>query len=487
MATRLSQHAIPSSSVPFVRATDSGLSTTTRLIFYFSYYALNVCFAAELFSVLLTLPVFIICCWNISRIRSRYATVNDMVWLVFYMYFVIATCQTLRSGYFDRSGPVSGLFFENSEIMTAELVVFLFLLVASITTVVVTKYFPFETREVSYELSNRNLPLLLSLSVISFLMFVFFMNGLDNVLADRYSRESPAEITPVATAFLALQSISCVMAFVCMKGKPLTPIAGRVVGFGSCLLILLLLVVSQNPYNAARFFLLIAYLPICFVLCSGKIRVSIFYLVAMTGLLIVMPILNFTGRFGMAIGEALQQINISEYVFKVPYIDVFDMLVYEVRYLHMTGLFWGGKVLGVLLFFIPRAIWTAKETLIAKDMGAQLVDLKAAGTDNLSLFFAGEFYADWGLLGVAIGAFVVALVLTVFGLRRKVMVNGLDPRSFIVMAAVPIIIRGPIAAVIMLPFLEVVFLAILTRLLCRRTGADCSRDSARRSERAFTR
>jgi oligosaccharide repeat unit polymerase len=479
MAMSLSQHAVPESSPPFSRAAATGFPATIRLVFYVGYYALNACFAAEVFSVLLTLPVFIICCLNISRIRSRYATVQDMIWLVIYMYFVIATCQSLRSGYFDSSGPVSGLHFEDFEIITAELVVFMFLLVASITTIVVEKYSQAEHKEKNCDLSDRYLLLVVLLSVISFLMFVYFMNGLDNVLADRYSRDSPPEITPIPTAFLALQSTACLLACVCLKRKPWASVASWLVSISLCVLAVILLVVAQNPYNSARFILLMTYMPIFLVLCSGKIRVSIFYLVAMTGLLVFMPILNFTGKFGMSVSDALQQINISENIFKVPYVDVFDMLVYEVRYLHSTGLFWGGKTLGIILFVIPRAIWTGKETLIAKDMGAELVDLKAAGTDNLSLFFAGEFYADWGLLGVAIGAFVVAFLLTIFGLRRKTLINGLDLRSFIVIASAPIIIRGPIAAVIPLPFLEMVFLAILTRLLCRRTDPHDQRELAR--------
>jgi hypothetical protein len=471
MAMRLSQYAVLGYPAPVFQATDSGFSATTRLAFYISYYVLNVCFAAELFSVLLTLPVFIICCFGVSRIRSSYATVQDMAWLVIYMFFVVATCQTLRSGYFDGESPVNGLYFENYELITAEFIVLLFLLVTSVTTIVVMRYYQVQRAE-SYDLGDRGFFFLITLSVFSFVMFVIFMNGLDNVLADRYSRVSPEELTPIATACLALQSIACLLACVCMKGKPRSPFGSWFLKFWLCVLSVVLLLVAQNPYNSARFMLLITYVPILLVLCSGRIRVSMFYPAALAGLLVLMPILNFTSRFGMSISAALEQINISEYIFKVPYLDVFDTLVYEVRYMQSTELFWGGKTLGALLFFVPRAIWTGKETLIGKDMGAQLVDLKAAGTDNLSLFFAGEFYADWGLLGVAIGAFVVALLLTIFGLKRKITVNGLDLRSFIVMAAAPIIIRGPIAAVIMIPFLELVFLAALTRLLCRRTAAD---------------
>jgi hypothetical protein len=445
------------------------LSAATRLIFYLAYYLLNVCLTAEVYSVMLTLPVFILCCLNISRIRNDYATAQDMIWLVVYMFFVVAPLQTLRSGYFDGENPVIGLYFENSEIVTAEVIVFLFLLVATITTAVVTKYYPAE--DVDYELSARHLPLLASLSIFSFLTFVFFMNGFANALAARYSRDIPETVTPIATSALALQSISCLLGCISLKRMPRTPMAFWLAGLSLCALIIALLATAQNPYNSARFMLLMTYLPLVLVLCNGKIRVSTFYLVAMAGLLVFMPILNFTGKFGMSVGESLEQINVSEYILKVPYMDVFNMLVYEVRYVQSTGLFWGGKTLGALLFFVPRAIWTAKETLIAQDMGAELVDLKSAGTDNLSLFFGGEFYADWGLLGVICGAFVVALLLTIFGLRRTVRIGGLDVRSYIVMAAAPIIIRGPIGAVMPLLFMQMIFLAILTRWLCRRAGS----------------
>src|ERR1700724_3639173 len=86
------------------------LSVATRLVFYLAYYLLNVCLTAEAYSVILTLPVFILCCLNISRIRNDYATAQDMIWLVVYMFFVVAPLQTLRSGYFDGENPVSGLY-----------------------------------------------------------------------------------------------------------------------------------------------------------------------------------------------------------------------------------------------------------------------------------------------------------------------------------------------------------------------------------------
>ncbi len=447
-----------------------GFSITTRLVFYVGYYVLCCAFAADLSAVILTLPVFAICCFNILKIRSNYATTQDMIWFVLYMCFAIAPCQTLRLGYFDDSGPASGLYFEDAEIITAEAIVVVFLLVATITTRVFTTKDPVERNvaALTYDLKDGIFPLVCALSVAAFAVYLVLVGGLGNMLADRYTRAETSDISPVAVSFQALQSVTCLLACAYLKRKPRKSLIASILTFVVCGLVIALLAASQNPFNAARFFLLMTWLPVCLVFCSGKIKVSTFYLGTIVGLLIFMPILNFTGRFGMSIGEAAQNVDISEFIFKVPYIDVFDMLVYEVRYLHSEGFYWGGKTLSILLFFVPREFWTGKETLIAKDIGAQLVEMGTAGTDNLSLFFAGEFYADLGFVGVAIGAFLVALLLSVFGSNRPVTINGLDIRSFISIAAVPIIIRGPIGAVLPLFFMDMVLLAILTPVLCNR-------------------
>jgi hypothetical protein len=349
-----------------------------------------------------------------------------------------------------------------------------FLVVASITTVMASELYP-GTKQANYRLNDHPLIVLLLLNVLAFLAVVLLEGGIGNVLADRQSRSDGADTPPIATAFLALQAITCFFTCIYFKTRPRGSFIGSIGSFLACVCVILLLLVSQNPYNAARFFLLMAYMPVLLIFLSGRVPVSLFYVGAMFGLIVLMPILNFTSRYGMSLSEASDQINISQYIFKAPFIDVFDMLVYEMRYLyngpslHDGPLFLGRKTLGILLFFIPRSIWTSKETLIAQDMGAELVQMGTAGTDNLSLFFAGEFYADLGLVGVAIGAFFVALFLTIFGLKQSTRINGLDLRSYIFMAAAPIVIRGPIGGVIPLLFMQLIVLVALTRAICHRT------------------
>lgn len=440
-----------------------------RLTFFIGYYALNVLFAADTFVAALTFPSFLVCCYNVSRIAGAYATVEDMLWLVMYVFFIIAPCQTLRFGHFENEGPASGFFFTNSEIATASAVIFIFLLFATVTTVLVRRLVP-TAAPVQYRLKDSALLVLLVLSVIGFGVFVVFQGGLGNVLADRYSKEvsDDAAAGIVATAAIALEMVASLLISVYLKCMPYRTGTGRALVIISSVVAFGLLLVAENPFNSARFYFIIAWLPIVLVVISGKLGIKTFCLSVLVGLVIVMPMLNLTSRSGASLAEAAEAVDVSS-VLTIPGLDVLDMLVFELRYLELSDYFWGTKTLGILFFFVPRSLWPGKETVLASDMGVVLADLGTAGTPNLSGFVAGDFYADLGMAGVAIGAAAISFALTFFGSKRAVLVHGMDLRAFIFMASVPILVRGSLGSVIALTFLEMIVLAALTRVLSWRT------------------
>ncbi|WP_426407582.1 hypothetical protein [Bradyrhizobium ganzhouense] len=449
----------------------------TRLAFFAGYYVLNFLFAADTFVAALTVPSFLLCCYNLARLTGFYATVEDMLWLLMYVFFVIAPCQTLRFGYFENDGSASGFFFTNAEIATASGIIFVFLLFATVTSVLVRRLIvPAEPAR--YLLKDHALPVLVVVSVIAFAAFVVFQGGLGNVLADRYSKEltDDAAAGILGTSAIALEMSAGLLICVYVKCKPhrtssrlATVVVLSAVAFG-------LLLVAQNPFNTARFYFVIAWLPIVLVCISGKLGIKTFYLSVLIGLVAVMPMLNLTTRSGASLAEAAQTVDLSS-ILTIPGLDVFDMLVFEVRYLEGADYFWGAKTLGLLLFFVPRSLWTGKESVLASDMGVVLADLGIAGTPNLSSFVAGDFYADLGIAGVAIGAVAVSFLLTFFGSKRAVLVHGMDLRAFVFMASVPILVRGALGSVIALTFVEMLSLAVLTRLLCRRSLSNGSRDT----------
>lgn len=439
-----------------------------RLSFFFGYYTLNVPFAADKFVVVLTVPCFLICCYNVSRIAGPYATVEDMLWLLMFVFFVIAPCQTLRFGHFENEGPVTGLFFTSAEIATAFGIILLFVLTATVTSILVRRLVR-AAEPARYRLRDSALPVLFVLGVLGFAVFAVSQGGMGNVLADRYSKElsDDGAMGTVGLAALALEMVACLLIAVYAKCMPHRRNAGRSVVIWASLA-LALLFVAQNPYNTARFVFLIAWLPIVLVFISGKLGIRTFYLGVLIGLVVVMPMLNLTSRSGASLAEAIEVVDFSS-VLTIPGLDVLDMLVYEVRYLELSDFFWGWKTVGLVLFFVPRSLWPAKETVLASDMGTVLADLGAAAIPNLSGFVAGDFYADLGMSGVVIGAVMVSFLLTFFGTKRAVLVHGMDLRAFVFMASAPILVRGSLGSVVSLTFVEMIILAVLTRILCRRS------------------
>jgi hypothetical protein len=441
---------------------------SARLTFFVGYYAVNALFAADMFVVALTFPSFLLCCFNIAGVTDEYATVEDMLWLLMYVFFVIAPCQTLRFGHFENDGPVTGFFFTSTEIATAFGIIFVFLLSATVTTVLVRRLVV-TAEPLRYRLKASALPVLVALSVVAFMAFVVFQGGIGNVLADRYSKEvsDDAAAGILATAAIALEMVAALLICVYLKCHPQRTTMGLLAVGAWSAVAFVLLGIAQNPFNTARFYFMMTWLPIILVVISGKLGIKAFYLSVLIGLIVVMPILNLTTRSGASLAEAVQSVDVSG-VLTIPGLDVLDMLVYELRYLELSDFFWGTKTLGILFFFVPRSIWPGKETVLASDMGVVLSDLGTAGTPNLSNFVAGDFYADLGMAGVAIGAAAVSFALTFFGRKRAVLVHGMDLRAFVFMAALPILVRGSLGSVIGLTFIEMIVLAVLTRALGRR-------------------
>jgi hypothetical protein len=446
-----------------------GTSAAIRLLFFGLYYVVNVIFAADAFSVFITFPIFLVCILNVASIRQDYATPTDLVWMVLYFFFVIAPVQSLKAGYLDSDSPAAGIFFSEVELITAATIVLVFVVAATATTLVVRRLVP-QTVVRLYTLNDRALPALMAIVVFAFAGFVYFNGGIENVLADRYSKANLDGSAGAASASLiALTVLLVACLFICVHAtdKPHRSIWHRWRANLSCAVALALLLICQNPFNTPRFYLMIAWLPIILVFLSGRLGVKTFYLGALVGVFVLMPALNLTTRYGTSLIDAATHLDLSQFLLKTPGLDVFDTLLFEVRYLQSADFYWGQKTLGLIFFFVPRAIWTSKATLLTGELGSRLYDLGSAGTGNLSLFVAGDFYADLGLLGVALGATAISALLTVFGLRRLILVHGLDLRLFVFMASTPILIRGALGAVLPLTFLELIILAVLTRVLCR--------------------
>lgn len=418
----------------------------SRMSFYVFLWIINSAAVGDTNTILLTLPTFLVCLFNIHRIRNSYLTVADMFWFVYFVFFVIGPIQSLSDNYFRKGGPVFGVYFTNGEILSAAAIAFLFALSATIAGLLSDRITPPSSHQTKRCVIDSGILVPLSIiAVISFAAFVIFSGGLGNVLASRSQRdgEGVSLLRVFALASLIISTLFSIAILMAGTQKGRSPgLFGVVVVVGS----LMLLAIAQNPYNTPRYFLIQAWLPVILLFLKGRLKALPFYIACLAGMLVVLPVLSVTSRFGTGIIEAMRNIDMREDFFRIPYVDGFDMLVYEIKYLGYIGFSYGERVLGAILFFVPRALWAGKSQLLALQMGDELTAMDVAGTDNLSLFFGGEFYADFGFLGVVIFGFIFSWIYLRFIHNKRILVNGLPLREFIIISAVPIIVRGPIGA-----------------------------------------
>ena len=428
-----------------------------RLVLYIGYYLLNMLVVKDVLAVLITLPTMAMVLYNLRFVRSRHVVVEDMVLLVIYLFFVIEPLQQLDHGHIGIDNAVSAITYNNYYIIEAAAMVWLFLMIYTLGMQLLFKY---RRLAEPVMISPDYAMLLLGTAIVGCVFYILLSGGIDNVLAPRYDKVS-TDSNVFACVMSGLQTISVVL-----LATMLRPRADKILlCFGLALATMLL---CYNPFNTARFALLAAYVPLIFVLLRGRILAAPFYGAALFMITIVMPILSQTSRYG-SIHEAIAQGNRESVrsVLNLPYLDVWDMLVEAARFTDVNGYTYGEKLLGSVLFIVPRSIWTGKPILNALDIGYQLAEDRIVGTFNLSMFFVGDGFRDGGFVGVGVWSVIVVTILFLLLYRRPKLVNGQPIMHFLFMASVPILTRGPLMAVIAVFFMQAITLTVFTKLIGR--------------------
>lgn len=435
----------------------------SRALFVISYYLLNVIIANDVFSIVVTMPIFLIIMFNVFRIKDANITCSDIFWFVCFIFFVIGPIQTLDGNSFSYGSPVYGVIFDDDDIIVASVSISLFLL---FYTFVDVKLSGISAPSVDFRFENISILTVVAVNLLSFGLFIYASGGVSNMLMSRYLKEAvEADQGFAIVPSLSLLIISALVSVVKFKRET------RSVSLLLCLAICLFtLFLAQNPYNTARNFLVQIWVPIILIFVNGRIPVLFSYICIFAFLFFIMPILNITSREGGTLLDALSFLKFDSNFIKIPYVDVFDMMAMEVKWFHSHDLFFGEKTLGLILFLFPRSIWEGKATLIGLDIGNYLYNAKIAGTPNLSLFVAGDFYADFGVLGAAVGGGFSAFIAFLTFFKRRTTFGGYPIKEWLLLGAFPILIRGPFAANAALIVLNLVVLLLLLPKISRRNN-----------------
>lgn len=404
--------------------------------------------ANDVQAILILLPVGLLCALQMLRISLNEFEPKDMLWFCFFLYFFVVPVQSFNSGYFAEGGPTLGLSFEYSTYGLAALAVFLFVLLFSISEEICSKIFRLKVKAVLYPapcfFGTGVLYLLFMFSIGSFALHVLLSGGISNVLSSRYDRNMEV-VNFLAFLFLALGVVANLYILDARKNKSIqSPIYFLVVVIAFSAQAL-----CVNLYNAPRFFLVASWLPSIFVFFREKASATKIYLLIVIGLFFVMPILSITTRFGVGGDENYDLFNLSHDIFLIKDIDVFETLVYMFEYVDKVGHQFGDNLLAIFLFFVPRDFWVDKPIVAGLRIGWDLFFLGAATTENLSFFAVGDAYMDYGWYGVFMLSIVGGCAFSFY--YKKIMSGSSGYEAVLFLSMLPILIRGPLGAVIGYP------------------------------------
>jgi oligosaccharide repeat unit polymerase len=384
-----------------------------------------------------------------------------------FLFFVIGPIQSLNEGRFKAGSPASSIFFTDKELLTAFSFVFFFYLFSFLSEKYIFRFRKKSNKELNLSPSSvdrfghsLSLTVLASISCLAFVAYAAASGGIGNLLMPRFDRNSD-QVVLGASFFLALLSIATLLLVSYMVAKKR---GNKLLDYSCTLLAIFLLLVAVNPINSPRFFIVATWLPVFFVAMKGRLSAGAFYFFAMFGVMVLMPILNLTTRFGLNDLD-VNAIFADADVIYVPFLDVFNTLCFAVRYVGENDFSYGQNFLAILLFFVPRFLWESKPYPGGYIIGQNIFDINESGTENLSFFVGGDFYLDFGIPGVMLAGIIFGRFVTIAKMSADKAINGQNLLEYIVIASLPILMRGPFASVLLLFSFQLLALIGLRKLV----------------------
>jgi hypothetical protein len=174
------------------------------------------------------------------------------------------------------------------------------------------------------------------------------------------------------------------------------------------LLLLLLVLITENPYTEKRNALgplYIALLLVAFPKFFASWARRMLLLVG--GMVLIFPVITiFTHNRQQAVGDvSLTQVSdrLVDHYFSINY-DSWANIYTAIEIAGAHGVQWGHQLLGSLLFFVPSGMWTGKPLATGIFLANYLIVNYSMWFTNLSAPLIAEGYLDFGFVGVILYA-----------------------------------------------------------------------------------
>lgn len=166
--------------------------------------------------------------------------------------------------------------------------------------------------------------------------------------------------------------------------------------------------VANFPTSIARYWLVATAFVFLFTVFYGsflRMRRSI-YVATPLLLFLIFPTLGSYNRRGTDLNMELKIVPPSEYMTSGD-LDGFQSILNVVNMVETQGISWGAHMLSVLLFFVPRSIWSGKTFSV----GSEAADAAGYHFLTISMPFPGELYANGGFVAVVLGMLAFGMLI----------------------------------------------------------------------------
>ncbi len=188
--------------------------------------------------------------------------------------------------------------------------------------------------------------------------------------------------------------------------------------------LVLILFFFKNPFTEKRNALGPIYILLIYMFSPRLINSNAkFFLFMFLALVIVFPTMSTFTHINANFNEIIEDpsLVVDSYLkyggisasYSTLHYDAFANILATVDYVGVNGLSFGFQLLGTLLFFIPRGVWSEKPISTGELIGIYLDDF-GFSFDNLSNPLISEGYINFGLLGVFLFAILLAYFIVVF-------------------------------------------------------------------------
>ena len=254
---------------------------------------------------------------------------------------------------------------------------------------------------------------LLILAIVSAYIAIVEITELISTLNLNSNEEESTSIVLLRKKILYNIPIACFLYFTTLKFKKI-----RYKLFFTCLIILLILI-TKNPLLEKRNGLGPTYLMLLYIFLpkwfNNNSKILVTFIVIF---IILFPLSSIFTNTTYSVWTSNTWQNLGNISLTDTIYEHFNSLHYDawanvdsaIRYTADNGYQYGLQLIGVIFFFIPRAIWTNKPVATGHLVGDFLMNNFTMWFDNLSSPIISEGYVDFGIFGVILFGLLFALI-----------------------------------------------------------------------------